>query len=66
MKKPKVQSYHLAGNRKCLGWCNGEFYSLDKTRIHFCDVCEIKKEKLEKEGRTKGRLVDNSMGNSDE
>ena len=63
-KTPIVNSYHLAGFRRCLGWCDKEFYSKDKTRFTYCETCLAKKEKLQREGRPKGRMSESSFGDN--
>jgi len=59
--KQPVQSYHRAGMRNCLGWCNQKFYSIDKTLYAFCDACRTQKEKAEKDVRKTRTLTDNSL-----
>ncbi len=38
----------VAGEVKCLGWCEGTFVSPDKARIRYCKRCAAEKERLEK------------------
>ncbi len=66
MKPKNVQSYHNAGMRNCLGWCEKQFYSIDKTNIRYCDTCRNKKEKLEREGNPSRRMADNPLMGVDE
>jgi hypothetical protein len=32
---------------RCLGWCNKEFLSPNKTSIRYCKKCSAKKEQIE-------------------
>lgn len=56
-----MEKYTVDGMRNCLGWCNKQFYSPDKSRIAYCDKCRNEKNNKSKNmSRTEMRAMASS------